>query len=223
MREDPFGGGLVDLLVLSAIGRGESYGYAIAQRLAGPRRDRAQRSERVRKPAAAGGPGPPRITSGAGGQRQGTPLLRAHARWRCASRARPGELGGDQRRSAAGAGRRGRGDETMSDRTEQLGECEAWYVAEVTGHVRSCPSGALDAVGGAAGQPLRAAAVGEPRRAARCARIAGRLRRPTPPRRGAAGRGASAEAALVAPARRARAGGRRGRPRRLVRLALVDG
>ena len=35
MREDPFGGGLVDLLVLSAIGRGESYGYAIAQRLAG--------------------------------------------------------------------------------------------------------------------------------------------------------------------------------------------
>ena len=34
MREDPFGGGLVDLLVLSAIGRGESYGYAIAQRLA---------------------------------------------------------------------------------------------------------------------------------------------------------------------------------------------
>jgi len=34
MRDDPFGGGLVDLLVLSAIGRGESYGYAIAQHLA---------------------------------------------------------------------------------------------------------------------------------------------------------------------------------------------
>jgi PadR family transcriptional regulator PadR len=33
VREDPFGGGLVDLLVLSAIGSGESYGYAIAQHL----------------------------------------------------------------------------------------------------------------------------------------------------------------------------------------------
>ena len=79
----------------------------------------------------------------------------------------------------------------MSDRTEQLGECEAWYVAEVTGHVRRLPdAGALDAAGGAAGQPLGAAAVGEPRRAARCARVASRLRRPTPSRRGAAGRGA---------------------------------
>lgn len=35
MREDAFGGGLVDLLVLAAVeGRGESYGYAIAQDLA---------------------------------------------------------------------------------------------------------------------------------------------------------------------------------------------
>lgn len=35
MREEPFGGGLVDLLVLAAVqGRGESYGYAIAQDLA---------------------------------------------------------------------------------------------------------------------------------------------------------------------------------------------
>ena len=34
MRDDPFGGGLVDLLVLSSVGRAESYGYAIAQHLA---------------------------------------------------------------------------------------------------------------------------------------------------------------------------------------------
>ena len=33
MREDPFGGGLVDLLVLSSVGPDESYGYAIAQHL----------------------------------------------------------------------------------------------------------------------------------------------------------------------------------------------
>jgi PadR family transcriptional regulator PadR len=34
VREDPFGGGVVDLLVLSVLERGESYGYAITQALA---------------------------------------------------------------------------------------------------------------------------------------------------------------------------------------------
>jgi PadR family transcriptional regulator PadR len=34
VREEPFGGGVVDLLVLSVLGPEESYGYAITQALA---------------------------------------------------------------------------------------------------------------------------------------------------------------------------------------------